>query len=235
MNTVSIMAHQDDEMRCLGTMLKGRARGDGLSFVVLTDGSKGFVQQPGIEPAEAAGIRQEEMGALASRLGAEYICLGEPDEFLYDTAEVRLGLIEAIRQTRAELVFTHYPDDYNQDHATTSLLVRHCVMQAALPVLPTASPPLGAVPAVFLVSPHGPFEFVPTHFVDITDYEAEKVGLLQCHASQEQAMELAVGAGFEALCRRPDSYWGEQVGCAFAECFVPLRSRGTMKPFPVLP
>ena len=30
MNVVSIMAHQDDEMHCLGTMLKARARGDRL-------------------------------------------------------------------------------------------------------------------------------------------------------------------------------------------------------------
>ena len=45
MNVVSIMAHQDDEMRCLGTMLKCRARGDRLWFITLTDGAKGFVQQ----------------------------------------------------------------------------------------------------------------------------------------------------------------------------------------------
>lgn len=48
MNVVSIMAHQDDEMFCLGTMLKCRARGDRLSFITLTDGSKGFVQRPDI-------------------------------------------------------------------------------------------------------------------------------------------------------------------------------------------
>jgi len=36
MNVVSIMAHQDDEMRCLGTLLKCRARGDRLHFVTIT-------------------------------------------------------------------------------------------------------------------------------------------------------------------------------------------------------
>ncbi len=46
MNVVSVMAHQDDEMFCLGTMLKCTARGDALWFITLTDGSKGFTQRP---------------------------------------------------------------------------------------------------------------------------------------------------------------------------------------------
>src|SRR5438067_13645417 len=84
MNVGSIMAHQDDEMRCLGTMLKCRARGDRLCFVTLTDGSKGFVQNPSISRAEAAAIRDVEMRAVANAVDAEYVNLGEQDEFLYD-------------------------------------------------------------------------------------------------------------------------------------------------------
>jgi LmbE family N-acetylglucosaminyl deacetylase len=235
MNVVSIMAHQDDEMHCLGTMLKCRARGDGLSFVVLTDGSKGFVQDPGIAVADAARIRREEMTALAQELDAQYICLGEPDEFLYDTAGLRTKLIDAIRRTGAHLIFTHYGEDYNQDHVTTSALVLHCAMQSCLPVIATGSAPLGEHPTVFLTLPHGPIPFPATHFVDISEWEDEKVRLLTMHRSQEEAMRMAVGAGFGALCGRTDAYWGQQVGCAFAECFAPMRSRGAIKPYAVLP
>ena len=28
---------------------------------------------------------------------------------------------------------------------------------------------------------------------------------------------------------------GEQVGCEYAECFVPMEARGAVKPYPVLP
>ncbi len=122
MNIVSIMAHQDDEMQCLGTLLKCRARGDRLFFVTLTDGAKGFVQQPDIDATEAARIRHAEMSDLARQLDAGYISLREPDEFLYDTPEIRMKLIEAIRQTEAGLIFTHYHEDYNLDHVTTSSL-----------------------------------------------------------------------------------------------------------------
>ena len=235
MNVVSIMAHQDDEMHCLGTMLKARARGDRLFFVTVTDGAKGFVQQPDIDPEEARRIRHAEMSDLARRLDVAYLNLREPDEFLYDTPEVRMELIEAIRQTQADLILTHYHEDYNLDHTTVSSLVRHCAMQSCLPVLPTESSPLAAHPAIFMVAPHGPFDFPATHFVDISDYEADKIALLSLHRSQEAAMQQAVGAGFDRLCHRADGYWGQQVGCDYAEAFAPMRARGAIKPYPILP
>lgn len=235
MNVVSIMAHQDDEMRCLGTMLKCRDRGDKLFFITLTDGSKGFVQNPGIPRDEAAKIRHAEMTELAREIGAEYTSLGEPDEFLYDTPELRMKLIEAIRKTRAGLIFTHYTVDYNADHITTNLLVRHSAMQSSLPVLPTASQPLGEHPAIFMVEPFGPIDFPASHYVDITAYEDKKVALLQKHASQEEAMQQALKSGFKRLCMRLEAYRGEQVGCEYAECFIPMPARGAVKPYNVLP
>ncbi|MBI3985382.1 MAG: PIG-L family deacetylase [Lentisphaerae bacterium] len=235
MNVVSIMAHQDDEMRCLGTMLKCRARGDRLFFVAVTDGSAGVLRQPPLPREEAAAIRSGELSALAGRLGAETLCLGERDEFLYDTPELRLRLIEAIRRTGAELIFTHYADDYNLDHTTTHALVKHCALLASLPLLPGQWPPLKSHPAVFCVQPHGPIPFPATHFVDITALEAQKIELLKNHSSQEQAMQLAVGAGFDKLCNRPDAFWGEQALCEYAEAFVPMQARGAIKPYPVLP
>jgi LmbE family N-acetylglucosaminyl deacetylase len=235
MNVVSIMAHQDDEMFCLGTMLKCRERGDALFFITLTDGSKGFTQRPDITREEAARIRHEEMSALAAGAGGSYINLGEQDEFLYDTPEVRMKLIEAIRKTQAELIFTHFEKDYNLDHITTNLLVRHCAMQSPLPVLPTDSPPLPAHPAIFMIEPHGPIDFPATHFVDISDFERRKSELLSCHRSQEEAMKLTLGTGVGEICAIKSRYRGDLAGCAHAEAFAPMQQRLAIKPYSVLP
>ena len=235
MNVVSIMAHQDDEMRCLGTMLKCRERGDKLFFVTLTDGSKGFVQNPTISRAEAGRIRDTEMRALATAVDAPYINLGELDEFLYDTAEVRMKLIEAIRATKADLIFTHFGEDYNLDHTTTSALVRHCALHSCLPMLPTTSAPLAAHPAIFMVEPHGPFVFPASHYVDVSAYHDEKTRLLEYHVSQEEAMRQALGSGIGELTERLQASRGEQVGCRFAEAFAPMQARGAIKPYSVLP
>lgn len=235
MNVLSLMAHQDDEMRCLGTMLKCRARGDRLFFATLTDGSYGMVQTPDLSRSEAAAIRCREMSDLATVVGAEYHCLSEEDEFLYDTPVLRRRIIEIIRRTQADLIFTHYHDDYNLDHTTTYQLVRHSAMHSNLPVLKTESPALAQHPALFLVEPHGPISFPASYFVDISAYEDQKIDLLKRHASQETAMRKALGSGFNQLCRQPDAYWGGKVGCAYAECFVPMPARGAIKSFPVLP
>lgn len=235
MNVVSIMAHADDEMRCLGTMLCCAARGDRLAFITVTDGSHGYVQDPTLPRSEVAAIREREMRALADDLDAMYINIGEEDEFLYDTPAVRMALIEAIRVTRADLIFTHFGEDYNLDHTIVSSLVRHCAMQSCLPVLPTASPPLASHPAVFLVEPHGAFVFPATHFVDISEVEPEKRRLLSHHVSQEEAMRLALNIGIGDMSARLTAYRGEQVGCAHAEAFVPMAARGAIKPFSVLP
>ena len=232
MNVVSIFAHQDDEMRCLGTMLKCKIRGDSLAFVTLTDGSIGF---EGIKSEEGAKIRFEEMTNLAGSIKAEYISLNEKDSFLYDSKDIRIKLIEVIRKTRAELIFTHYCSDYNNDHVTVFELVRQCCMHAPLPYIKTTSQPLKEHPAVFMVEPHGLINFPATHFVDISEYEEQKIELLKNHVSQEKAMKDAVKAGFETLVKIPDSYWGQKVCCQYAECFIALPSRGSVKAYNVLP
>ena len=237
MNVVSLMAHQDDEMFCLGTMLKCRARGDQLWFITVTDGSKGFVQNPSISRDDAARIRHAEMSALAQAASAGYINLQEQDEFLYDTPAVRMAMIEAIRRTRANVILTHFEQDYNLDHITVSSLVRHCAMQACLPVLPTQTSPLAQPPAIFMEEPGGPFAFMPSHYVDITTLHTEKVQLLQHHVSQNKAMSQAAGvrSGLEDLAARVASFRGWQVGCQYAEAFMPMQARGALKAEPILP
>ena len=225
MNVVSIMAHQDDEMRCLGSMLKCQARGDKLFFVTLADGSKGMMHKPDLTRAEAAAIRHAEMQSLVEAVGGEFINLREQDEFLYDTPEVRMKLIEAIRATRAEVIFTHYSEDYNLDHVTVNRLMLHCTMQSTLTVLPTGSPPLKESPAVFMGEPFGAFVFPATHYVDISDFEERKVKLLLMHKSQEEASLSANGRGLSEMYARFAAHRGAMVGCRFAEAFIPMQGR----------
>ncbi len=234
MNVVSIMAHQDDEMICLGTMLRCRDRGDNLFFITLTDGSGGFVGQQ-LEREEAARIRQEEMDSLAMSIDSTYINIAEHDGFLYDTPEVRRSLIEAIRQTRADLIFTGFRDDYNQDHVTTNSLVRHCAMLASIDVQPTQTPPLESHPAIFEGHPHGDFPFFPSHYVDISNVVEQKATALSNHASQERALQEALGTGLGEMAKITSRYRGYEVGVEHAEAFVPMQARGAVKAFNVLP
>ena len=237
MNIVSVMAHQDDELMCLGTMLKMKEAGHSLSFICLTDGATGMVHKPDMPRDEAASIREREMGSLAGALDARYICLGEPDEFLYDTPAVRMALIQALRHTGADVVFTHFTTDYNVDHMTVPVLVRQCAMQAPFPMLRTAAPPLRTTPAVFHVEPSGGFEFEPSHYVDISGVFPRKLELSLCHKSQDDAFLAANGAGggIVSWITATAARRGAQCGVLYAEAFRPMMSRGFIKPYSILP
>jgi len=237
MNVVSVMAHQDDELMCLGTMLKMQERGDRLHFICITDGSGGMVQRPDMPREEAAAVREAEMRALADSVGAAYICLGERDGFLYDSPELRLRLLDALRKCEAEVVFTHHSPDYNLDHMTVNLLVQQCAVYMPLPMTKTRFPPTASTPAVFLVEPMGSFEFHPTHWVDISGQVQRKSELALCHRSQDEAFKAAFGRekGLQNWIAGVSRTRGEQVGVPHAEAFRPMMARGLVKPYQVLP
>jgi LmbE family N-acetylglucosaminyl deacetylase len=235
MNVVSIMAHQDDELVCLGTMLKMQERGDSLHFICVTDGSGGMAAVPDMPRDEAAAVRDREMNELTVRLGATYLCMNEQDEYLYDTPDVRLRLINAIRQCRADVIFTHFNPDYNLDHNTVAELVRQCAMHATLPMTHTEAPSLPANPAVFLVEPSSGFGFEPTHYVDVSAHIERKGELARCHQSQDDAFHAALNKGLDDWILENSFYRGAQVGVEHAEGFRPLFARGLVKPYSILP
>lgn len=237
MNVVSVMAHQDDELMCLGTMIKMKKMGHNLHFICLTDGCMGMVHQPEITFEEAARVRCEEMSALTAQLNAQYICLGVKDEFLFDGEEIRIALINALRKTKADVIFTHFTSDYNLDHTTTSSLVKQCAMQMPFSMIKTQAAPTSSTPAVFMIEPSRGFEFEPSHWVDVSDVIAEKIRLSEFHKSQNDAFIAAFGEGngIDQWVMKATSKRGEQCDVEYAEAFKPMLSRGFVKGFSILP
>ncbi len=57
-------------------------------------------------------------------MGAEIINLKYYDEFMLDTKESRLKIVDALSSIKADIVFTHYLYDHvNPDHCTVSRIV----------------------------------------------------------------------------------------------------------------
>ena len=174
------------------------------------------------------------MRDLAGRLDASYVCLGEQDAFLYDSADVRLRLIEAMRAVGPEVVFTHFSPDFNTDHMAVNTLVRQCAMLLGLATLHTESAPC-ASPAVFMVEPSGGFEFDATHYVDMTAYVEGKSSLAACHASQDELVKVWHGYGLAEWVTRASQRRGEECGVPHAEAFRPMLARKLVKAGQLLP
>jgi LmbE family N-acetylglucosaminyl deacetylase len=234
MNIVYVGAHQDDEAQALGTLIKycrqgGRQGGYKITFICTTNGDKGFSFDTETPYEVVAATRDREMRAVAAALDADYICLGAPDEFLYDTQEMRLKLIDALRACQADLVFTTWVNDYNLDHTITSRLVFQATMNAVIASMKTEHPPLKETPKIFYCDPGPGFGFEGTHFVELSeDIIDEKVRLINLHESQMAIMAQFAGIDYAESYREHARQTGARVGVPYAEVFRPcLASRRT--------
>lgn len=223
MNIVCVTAHQDDEMNCLGTLLRlHRERGDQISFVALTNGDRGASWTPDAPLADTAAVRAAEMQSVADAFGGTYVCLGEPDEFLFDTTDVRMRLIETLRALSAELIFTHYPAEYNQDHVTTAQLTCHAALMTEIASIPTSSAALARAPGIFHMTPGEGYGFEGTHFVPLPpEIVAEKSRLIRLHVSQNEVIRARGGRDFADRMEERDRATGARIAHPAAEVFRP--------------
>jgi LmbE family N-acetylglucosaminyl deacetylase len=229
MNVAFIGAHPDDEMFCLGTLLLCRKRGDHLFLICATNGDKGISDDPDFPHAECARLRDREIREVARALNAEYQCLDEPDEALYDTWPNRLKMIESIRHARADLLITHYSQDYNLDHATTSTLVFQAALLAQIASVRTDSPALPRVPPIFYMDPGPGFGFEATHFVEVDAATAGRMRqIVGLHKSQMDVSQRLLGKDYRDMLDERLKATGERVGVPYAEAFRPcLAARRT--------
>lgn len=167
MKLLAIGAHPDDiEIYMYGTLAAARARGDELVLAIATDGAAGGR----FDPAELRRRRKEEATAAASGLGVVPAFLDFPDGALLPDAALVAVLKALIRDSNADLVITHAPNDYHGDHRALSDAVRIAANFAA---------PVAWVDTMMGVG------FVPTHLVDISAHFAAKASAIRAHASQD--------------------------------------------------
>ena len=224
MNILAIGAHPDDiEVMCAGTLAKYAAMGHKVFLATATNGNIGSAHHT---MEEIARIRKAEAAKSAAIIGAEYICLDYDDEMFYEDRSVRLAFINLVRYCKADVILTHYPVDYNPDHELTSKIVNDIAVMIPIAHLKTESPPYDKIPAIFYFEPASGMRFVPTDYVDISDYYETKMQMLNCMESQRQWMADNYASlngdldRFFDTIRITSEYRGMQAGVKYAEGFV---------------
>jgi LmbE family N-acetylglucosaminyl deacetylase len=221
-NVVCAFAHQDDEMRCLGTLALLREAGHTISFVCVTNGDKGLPFGHDGETTAARDVRRAEMGAVAAELAADYICLDREDGFLADGPELRRDLIAVLRSCRAELIFTHWTSDYNPDHVATARAVTDAALFTSLGSFEPSSPPLPSPPRIFYVNPGDGYGFEATHFVPLSAADmARKAARIRLHRSQMDVLRQLRGRDYADEMAEEDRRQGSRLLVPYAESFRP--------------
>ncbi|HEY2787637.1 MAG TPA: PIG-L deacetylase family protein [Fimbriiglobus sp.] len=224
---LAALAHPDDaEFLCAGTLLRlHRELGWDVHVATMTPGDCGSVERP---PEEIARVRRAEGHAAAAALGGKYHCLEERDlRVVYGEAAVEKA-VRLINEVRADLVFTHSPDDYHLDHEQTSKIVRAATFAAPIPNFlfgRHSHPPLDHIPYLYYCDPlEGKDAFgrpIPAGFlVDITGVMDEKAAALTCHASQRNWLAKHHGVdNYIASMTNWAAVQGKRAGVPFAEGF----------------
>jgi LmbE family N-acetylglucosaminyl deacetylase len=215
-----ITAHPDDsEFGAAGTVAKLAREGKEITYVIVTDGSKGSSDRT-MTPERLAVIRREEQMNAAKALGVERVeFLGYVDGEVEDTRDLRRDVTRQIRRWRPDLIITQNPHRSpnlyasHRDHRIVAGVVLDCVY-------PLARDHMAFPELLPEFEPHKAREVYvmawesPQLAVDISETMDLKLKALACHASQFDDF-----AAIEARVRDRGAVLGRPHGHAYAETF----------------
>jgi LmbE family N-acetylglucosaminyl deacetylase len=189
---LAVGAHPDDiELGCGATLMAHRARGDEVALLVLTSGERG---------PQAHSSRVAEQQEAAQILGAT-LYWGDFEDGAVPFGRPCIDLVERVlRETGAEMLYTHVPRDTHQDHraaAEAALAAARCTSRILMYETPSTR------------------GFSPTLFTDAAPYLEGKLSALRAHMSQVLKNRLVDLEAVEAQAR----YRGFQARLRHAEAF----------------
>ena len=208
---IAIAAHPDDiEFFMSGTLMRLQAQGYEIHYWNIADGCCGSLQH-GRE--EIARIRRLEAIEAAESIGAVFHESITADlEIFYDRPTLAKAA-SLIRRVQPEIVLTHPPVDYMEDHTNACRLAVSAAFVRGAPNFPV-DPPQAAVPGkvtIYHAQPYGNRDPLgrsvrPSLCVDVTEMIDAKVDMLGRHRSQRDWLDESQGLGsyldkMKELCR----------------------------------
>ncbi len=190
--------HPDDiEFTMAGTLLHLRNVGCEIHMWNLANGCLGSMTH---EPGELSRLRWQESQESAAVAGAAvHPPLFNDMEIFYDKASLA-QVAATLRNIKPEIILTHSPEDYMEDHQNVCRLVLSAAFGRAMPHLATTPPtaPYQAAVRIYHAAPHGLCDglrrpFQPDFLVDIAPVLPTKQKMLACHRSQQQWLDASQG------------------------------------------
>jgi LmbE family N-acetylglucosaminyl deacetylase len=195
---LAIAAHPDDiEFVMAGTLLLLGGSGWKLHYLNLSTGDLGSTTT---SPAKTAQVRRREARAAAQELGAVWHPPFCNDLSIFYDARTLRRLAAVIRAVAPDVILTHSPQDYMEDHMNTCRLAVSAAFVRAMPGYQTVpkTRPVQKPVTIYHANPHGLRDGLrrrvhPGAFVDTTTVHERKTSALQCHRSQDQFLDVTQG------------------------------------------
>jgi LmbE family N-acetylglucosaminyl deacetylase len=198
MNILVIVAHPDDpEFFAGGTIARWSAEGHRVTYVLVTDGSKG-TDDPALTGSALAALRQHEQRAAGAELGVvDMHFLPHIDGELSNTLGLQRDVARAVRRFKPDIVVTTDPQTLHygatrvnhNDHRLMGMAVCDGIFPASgnrmyFPELIAEGLEMHTPKEIWFCGP-----VAPNHLVDISAYFNAKVRAVRAHVSQVKQPE----------------------------------------------
>lgn len=194
----AIAAHPDDiEFFMSGTLMLLRDAGYEIHYLNIANGCCGTTEY---DAETIARVRREEALTAATSIGAVFHESFRNDlEIFYDLPTLS-RLASLVRDVAPEILLTHSPDDYMEDHMNTCRLAVTAAFARGMPNF-RVDPPRQTVDQPVTIYHAQPYSHrdplgrvvTPELFVDVSGMQERKVQMLACHASQKKWLDVSQG------------------------------------------
>jgi LmbE family N-acetylglucosaminyl deacetylase len=170
---------------------------------------------------EIAAVRQRESERAAKIIQAEFFLIGVDDLEIRATPETIRALAEVVRRVKPDVILTHSPNDYMEDHRACLQLAEEASFNATVPLYRTETEKHGKLCPIYCMDTLAGIGFEPTEYVDITATFAIKRAMLACHESQVKWLAAHDNVDIDGLMEAMSRFRGAQAGVPYAEGFRP--------------
>lgn len=195
---LAVAAHPDDiEFLMAGTLIRLSQAGYEIHYLNIASGCCGSMS---LTRDETAAVRRDEARAACASIGAvhhESLC--DDLEIFYDKP-LLANVASVVRQVQPEILLTHSPSDYMEDHMNACRLAVTAAFTRGMPNFPVDPPREIArqTVTVYHAQPFGNRDplrqiVMPELFVDTTGVLERKVQMLACHQSQKSWLDETQG------------------------------------------
>ncbi|UCG49927.1 MAG: bacillithiol biosynthesis deacetylase BshB1 [Phycisphaerales bacterium] len=209
-----VAPHPDDAELAMGGSIAKMIEARWHVLVIdLTDGEP--------TPFGSKQIRRSETDKASRILGiTSRICLEMPNRYLQANLENRRKLAEVIRLNVPDVIFGPLLQDTHPDHVAAAQLTDAACFEAALHKTDMKGPPHRVSKRYAYYSTHRCLHDRPSFIIDITDFWDKKIKAIGAYDSQIKNKNPLDGGPLlekvESTCR----YFGQSIGCKYAEPFV---------------
>ncbi|MGQ9732290.1 MAG: PIG-L deacetylase family protein [Candidatus Zipacnadales bacterium] len=207
---LAVGAHPDDvEFTMAGTLALLADAGYECHIHTVANGNCGTASHT---HEEIIRLRRAEAEAAAAVMGAIYHPGFVNDIEIYYEDSLLRKVTAVVREVKPEIVLTHSPIDYMEDHQNACrLTVTACFCRGMRNWISTPSlAPTSQDVYLYHANPHSNRDplrnpILPTLFVDISDKIELKEEMLRCHATQKEWLDVSQGmdsylAAMRSLC-----------------------------------